>query len=162
MTDRKEYMRLYRLKNKEKIKEYAKSYFQDNKDEIMEKRQSETYKQSQKNYEKKRYTPQNYSNSIIYKIVCNDSSIIDCYVGSTIKFKSRESQHKGYCNYETRKQYNYKLYSFIRENGGWENWTMIEIEKYPCETKMDLLAREKYYYDMLKPTLNSISPKSSI
>jgi hypothetical protein len=55
MKDRKEYMRLYRLKNKEKIKENAKKYFQENKDEIMEKRQSETYKQSQKKCEQKRY-----------------------------------------------------------------------------------------------------------
>jgi spermidine synthase len=38
MTDRKEYMRLYYLKNKDKFQENNKKYFQENKDEIMEKR----------------------------------------------------------------------------------------------------------------------------
>ena len=34
--------------------------------------------------------------------------------------------HKTYCNLETHKNYNVKLYQMIRDNGGWSNWSMIE------------------------------------
>ena len=39
-----------------------------------------------------------YSNTIIYKIVCNDLSVTDCYVGNTTQFRQRKSQHKKNCN----------------------------------------------------------------
>jgi hypothetical protein len=29
------------------------------------------------------------------------------------------------------------VYSTIRENGGWNNWSMVEIEKYPCKDAID-------------------------
>ncbi len=35
-----------------------------------------------------------YSKTIIYKIVCNDLTITDCYVGSTTDFKTRKAAHK--------------------------------------------------------------------
>ena len=34
-----------------------------------------------------------YANTIIYKIVCNDLNITDCYVGNTTKFTNRKSPH---------------------------------------------------------------------
>jgi hypothetical protein len=37
-TNSKEYKRLWRLKNKEKIQEYNAKYFQDNKEKILRKR----------------------------------------------------------------------------------------------------------------------------
>ena len=37
-TNRSEYLKQYRLKNKEKIAEYNKKYFQENKETILEKR----------------------------------------------------------------------------------------------------------------------------
>ena len=36
----------------------------------------------------------NYSNTIIYKIVCNDLNIKDLYRGSTTDFHNRKSNHK--------------------------------------------------------------------
>ena len=74
-------------------------------------------------------TPINYQNTIIYKIVCNDLTITESYVGSTTDFRRRKSQHKSSCNTINNSKYNQKNYIFIRENGGWENWTMLEIEK---------------------------------
>ena len=61
----------------------------------------------------------NYSNTIIYKIVCNDLNIKDCYVGHTTDFKSRKCKHKSVCNNANAKEFNYYVYKFIRENGGW-------------------------------------------
>ena len=37
----------------------------------------------------------------------------------------------------------------IRENEGWNNWSMIEIEKYPCNDKNEACARERYWYELL-------------
>jgi hypothetical protein len=60
----------------------------------------------------------------IYKIVCDDLPEY-IYVGSTKAFRSRKNQHKSRCN----KGCTEKLYSTIRENGGWNNWRMVMIEE---------------------------------
>ena len=58
----------------------------------------------------------NYSNTVIYKIVCKDLNIKDLYVGSTTDFIRRKSMHKFNCN---KNACNYKIYEIIRKNGGW-------------------------------------------
>jgi hypothetical protein len=99
-----------------------------------------------------------YNNTIIYKIVCNDLNITDVYVGSTTDFTKRKSCHKSRCNNEKSKFYNIKLYQTIRLNGGWDNWLMCEIEKYPCDDSNEAKSRERYYYELLNTTLNMICP----
>lgn len=59
---------------------------------------------------------------IIYKICCDDLPEF-IYVGSTKAFRQRKSLHK-----QRVITYNTKLYSTIRENGGWDNWRMIILE----------------------------------
>jgi hypothetical protein len=103
--------------------------------------------------------PIDYSKTIIYKIVCNDLNINDVYVGSTTDFTRRKRQHKHCCNSEKSKSYNYKVYQTIRCNGGWDNFTMIEIEKYNCNDSNEAHARERHYYELLNTTLNSQVPK---
>jgi hypothetical protein len=66
--------------------------------------------------------------------------------------------HKSSCNNEKGKSYNYKAYQYIRNNGGWENWSMYMIEQYAANSKYDLERRERYYYDLLKPALNCNIP----
>ena len=39
-----------------------------------------------------------YSNTIIYKIVCKDEKISDLYVGHTTNFVKRKCLHKNSCN----------------------------------------------------------------
>ena len=104
----------------------------------------------------------NYSNSIIYKLCCNDVSITNEYIGSTTNFKQRKSGHKRTCNTPNREGYNYKVYCFIRENGGFENWSMVEIEKYEATDKRHLHARERYWIEQLKSVLNNSIPGRSI
>ena len=29
----------------------------------------------------------------------------------------------------------------MRDNGGWQNWSMIEIEKYPCNDQQEATKR---------------------
>lgn len=96
--------------------------------------------------------PINYQNCVIYKICCDD--IDDFYIGSTTDFKSRKRHHKSACTKEGDKKYNYKLYKTIRANGGWENWRMVEVERYPCNDKREAHMREEQLRMALKATLN--------
>jgi hypothetical protein len=89
----------------------------------------------------------------VYKIVCNDPDIIDVYVGSTKNFYLRRNLHKSHSTFK-----DLKLYKTIRENGGWDNWSMIDIETLPCQTQSDRSIREKYWYDQLNSTLNTKVP----
>ena len=82
--------------------------------------------------------PIDYSNAVIYKISCRDKSITEIYIGSTTNFTKRKHEHKSICNNINTKDYNNQKYIFIRENGGWNNWEMIEIEKVQCHSKRDL------------------------
>jgi hypothetical protein len=102
-----------------------------------------------------------YSKIVIYKIVCNDLSITDLYVGSTTDFRKRKNSHKSNCNKETNKNYNLKVYKMIRENGGWDNWTMLEIEKYPCNDGNESRLRERYHLELLNANMNMVIPLTS-
>jgi len=99
-----------------------------------------------------------YVKTIIYKICCKDESIKECYVGHTTNFKQRKIEHKYACNNPNSKSYNIKVYSFIREHGGFNNWDFIEIEHFPCNSKKEACMRENYWYFQLKACLNDISP----
>jgi hypothetical protein len=103
----------------------------------------------------------NYTNTVIYKIVCNDLTVTDLYVGHTTDFTKRKNAHKTDCNNVNGKHYNLKVYKMIRDNGGWTNWTMIEIEKYECNDSNEAKARERYYLELLKAQLNSSVPGRS-
>jgi len=106
-------------------------------------------------------TPIDYSKNIIYKIVCNDLTVKDCYVGHTTEFTKRKRTHKCYTINEGKRDSNYKVYQIIRANGGWENWSMIEIEKYPCIDSNEAGARERYWFEELNAQLNSNIPNRS-
>ena len=100
----------------------------------------------------------NYANSFIYKICCNDTTVRDEYIGSTTNFIKRKSGHKSICFNEKSRDYTNRLYKFIRSNGGWSNWSMIEIERYSGIDKRDLEKRERYWIEKLRATLNKILP----
>jgi hypothetical protein len=103
-----------------------------------------------------------YSQSIIYKLCCKNPEITDIYIGSTTNFKCRKNQHKYRCSNEIAKQYNCYVYQFIREHGGWDNWDMIMVEQFSCNNKRECLAKERYYIETLKSTLNQCIPNRTI
>ena len=96
-----------------------------------------------------------YSNTVIYKIICKDKSITDLYVGHTTNFVQRKYSHKQLCD---SKLANNKLYNVIHEHGGWDNWEMLTIETFNCKNKFEALTKEQEYYEKLQATLNSIEP----
>ena len=91
----------------------------------------------------------NYQNNIIYKFVCNDLSVSDIFIDSTTDMRRRKQQHKSKCNNEEDKSYNLQIYQTIRNNGGFLNWSMIQIEKFPCIDKAESKLKERYWFEML-------------
>jgi hypothetical protein len=96
-----------------------------------------------------------YSNTIIYKIICNDKTINDVYVGHTTNFTKRKYFHKSAC---TNLDNKLKIYHVIRQHGGWDNWDMVEIARYNCKDKTEARIKEQQHYEELKSTLNSCPP----
>lgn len=99
-----------------------------------------------------------YSAVSFYKICCLDPSIPDIYVGHTTNFTRRKCTHKSSCNTETSIGYNIYVYKFIRDNGGWNNWTMLELCNRSCENKHDAERIERGYIEDLKASLNKQIP----
>ena len=103
-------------------------------------------------------TPTDYSKNIIYKIVCDDLSVKDCYVGHTTNMTKRKWNHKTHCNNEKDKYYNLKIYKIIRQNGGWDNWNMVLVEKFPCKDSSEACRREREVYEELDAKMNTLRP----
>ena len=99
--------------------------------------------------------PIDYSKTIIYKIehIENDNLV---YVGHTTNWDKRKTAHKYICKNEKDKKHNLKLYQMIRENGNWEFFKMIEVEKYSCKDKPEAERRENEVMKKLKANMNSM------
>ena len=95
---------------------------------------------------------------VVYTIKCNSQDVQSLYVGSSRNIKKRLSLHKYHANRETN---TIKLYSAIREHGGFDNWIFEVVESGRCETKSKIKSRERFYFDKLKPDLNMIRPQVS-
>ena len=99
----------------------------------------------------------NMNNNVIYKIYCKDENIKDFYIGSSTNLYVRINVHKCRCNNEDTDGYYLKLYEFIRENGGWENFNIEVIEYFNCNSKKELIQKEQEYINKLKPSLNYLN-----
>ncbi len=94
----------------------------------------------------------------IYKLASKDVAVKEIYVGSTTNLKMRKHGHKWRCNHEDDKDYNIKVYQFIRANGGFSSWDIIQLERVEFETKYELRARERHFVELLNPSLNKQLP----
>ena len=95
-----------------------------------------------------------YTAGKIYKIVNNTNENI--YVGSTINVLSTRFQgHKNKYNRQIngKDNTNIDLYNAFNEIGV-NNFRIILIENYACNSKMELTQREDYYIQLLKPQYN--------
>lgn len=89
-----------------------------------------------------------YHNGKIYKLVNTVDNRI--YIGSTAtELSKRLHQHK----ITARKEIERKVYRELNTIG-WEHVRIIQIEAFRCQTKQELIAREQYHMDLLKPELN--------
>lgn len=72
--------------------------------------------------------PIDYSKIIIYKIVCKDINKKEIEISYTNNLTVRRNLHKKHSkdlNYTKNSYYNY-----IRENGGWNNFDTVVLEKF--------------------------------
>ena len=88
----------------------------------------------------------------IYNLYKVDSN--DCYIGKTRDINKRMALHKFYS-----KTSPYKLYKFMRLNGGFNNFDFEILETNIPETEGN--AKERYYYNLYSPSLNSNVPNRS-
>ena len=94
--------------------------------------------------------PIDYSKTLMYKIVCKNPDITACYVGQTTNFVLRKSAHRS-----SAARSSLRVYSYIRENGGWDNWTMVSLGPYPCANAMEAKLKESEFIVKEHATLNS-------
>ena len=99
-----------------------------------------------------------YSNTIFYKIYCKDTDVKDIYIGHTTNFVQRKIAHKQSCTHAKYCNHNCKVYSVIRQFGGWDNWNMDIIAFHHCDDKPNALKMEQQYFEEYNATLNSIEP----
>lgn len=96
--------------------------------------------------------------STIYQIYCKDKNITEVYVGSTENFHSRCKSHNSKCYNENCDNYNLKVYKFIREHGGMDNWIIEELIQCEEDTRYDA---EIHYFKTLNSKLNTYYPRRS-
>jgi len=89
-----------------------------------------------------------------YRFVCNDPNISNMYVGSSIDLVKRKSSHKSKCNNPNDKLYHLLVYKTIRDNGGWDNWRMLEIEHKNVKDKTEAKQREQYWIEFYNAQMN--------
>ena len=79
----------------------------------------------------------------------------DFYIGSCWDIERRKSQHKYSCNDTNSNEYNYKVYQYIRANGGIDKWKFIILVEKEFENKTALKIKEQECIKLLNPSLNS-------
>lgn len=90
-----------------------------------------------------------------YIIRCLDESITECYVGQTSNLKNRIREHKSRSNNPNDPSYNKRLYRFIRNHKGFNNWTIEMIDSINLYDKSTALAFEQCMIMFYKAELNS-------
>ena len=94
----------------------------------------------------------NYGNGKVYRLVNNVDETF--YIGSTCNpLHKRKNGHKRDA-IKSPEQPVYKHLNTI----GWDNVEIILIESYPCNSKAELEARERYWIEFMKPVLNKVIP----
>jgi hypothetical protein len=100
----------------------------------------------------------NYSNTVFYKLRHKDNNITDFFLGMATNFAKTKSDNKAHCNQknESGEYTNHRnIYNYIRENGGYDEFTYDILERANLATKEEADTKLKFYINTLKPTLNT-------
>ena len=85
----------------------------------------------------------------VYGLFHND---ICLYIGSTSDYKTRCAHHRGDCYNQNNKNYNIRLYKYIREKGGFDNFEFRILQEISDKSKLRTAERE--YMQKYSPELN--------
>jgi len=77
----------------------------------------------------KRLIPYEYTFYKIFKDGC------ESYIGSTTNYYDRKVKHKSACNNLKSKKYNYPVYKYIRDNGGFDTFDVKVIATKFCNKR---------------------------
>ncbi len=89
----------------------------------------------------------------IYKLWCD--GVDEFYIGSSFYIRDRKVEHKYNCKNITSPFYNLKVYKYIRDNKGFDNWKFEILETALFENKTALRIREQHYIKTLNSNLNA-------
>ena len=95
----------------------------------------------------------------IYQLKCKDTTILDTYIGKCKCLAKRINCHKHYSNPNSKLSH-LKVYQVINNNGGYVNWDIIVLEEFEWEEELSR-QKERYYYDLYKPSLNIKIPNTT-
>ena len=78
------------------------------------------------------------------------------YIGHTIEtIKERWRKHKLSCNDVNSPKYLLKVYRYIRQNGGIDNWTINILLSFPCENLDQAVSKEIDFIGLFTNNLNT-------
>ena len=98
-----------------------------------------------------------YKRGKIYKIVCNTTGL--CYIGSSSQksLAKRLGQHKDYYKlWKINTHHIVASFQIIDNN----NYEIVLVENYPCNSKDELHARERYWIENTE-CINKVIPTSN-
>lgn len=99
---------------------------------------------------------------IVYKIIDRLTNDL-LYVGSSFNFPIRKSKHKSDYNNINSKEYNKKLYVYIRTlDNGFNSVKFKIIEFVDTTDKKNLEKVERHYIDILNPFCNIVKPQRTL
>ena len=101
----------------------------------------------------------NYAEMIFYKICCSSTNITKVFIGHTTNVNQRKHILKKQTQSET---YCSDMIEFIKNSGGWENWSLQILEKYECKTHIDIVLREIYHTDALNQKMNNLDNSNAV
>ena len=108
-------------------------------------------------YEEVKEWPETYEIEI-YKLQHKTNEKLERYVGCTKDFKTRRKCHKTKCNNPNTREYNYPVYKYIREHGGWNEWEMTCLATEYVENKEEQTNIENQYITLMNATLCKQKP----
>ena len=98
--------------------------------------------------------PVDYSNTLIYKIVCNDSLVADFYLGyTTLGYRVLCDRFKQRC-----KKSKWFVCEFIRNHGGFQNWNIERLAIMSLCSAVQARIELRKHFDADPPTLNRHLP----
>jgi hypothetical protein len=103
------------------------------------------------------YSASDIDNYVMYKIYPKNSNLNYCYIGHTNNFNFRKRHHRLPCIDINHSKSHIKLYKVIRENGGWDEWEMVELEKFNGKTKLEARMREQELMKIHNANLNILN-----
>jgi len=95
-----------------------------------------------------------------YKLVCKTDETI-YYIGSTSNMKRRVITHKNVCSNPKKVSYNSKTYKIMRANGGFDNFTFINLGNIKNVTKEEAHHTEQAFINLFAPIMNTYNSYST-